>query len=571
MAIWIVTIGSSDVQLDSDNISRQKGRRENQRSDKVWNNWYEDEILDECHGIEFEPKQIYKDKTVPYRIEPRVLGMVYQYHSPQIQEQIWSYLTFPLLDTFVKWLKAETDQLDKIIVLLTDQSQIFADYPTQRKPACPYWQDTRQLQPIVARYFQTENKFPQTPCEWIYLAPQSSDQGLAEWDCVLDLVRNELDSLPFTANPNQATSQTVYVSHQASTPAISSAVQFMSLARFGKRVQFLVSNEYNLERPANVIGNSQYLRGIQVQQVKGLIQSGTPGAALHLLEFAELKGSLEASVVAELEKLVDFFNLNRSLTDKSSEFDVKAATARIIDGIALIERLFEQENYLPGIALLAAAQETFLRCAITTEIKGRSVSLSINGTQQSFPAADLIQWLRRGLQFVPDHELEQCWSVSGANKKDINKTIKRLKLETLEQLQFPVTDQRFDGKFGKDPNKIKDNEFMLKWLCHLRSDFQPWKVLHWSCIQKNEAGEYEDDIRNKLMHNLQGMKPEDVVKYLLGNQERTISVIQAYQTEVKPQFIAAIRLCGLPFTEPKLAERLQGLADGIRIQSTYDK
>ncbi|MFW5667236.1 MAG: hypothetical protein ACOC2Z_17150, partial [Coleofasciculus sp.] len=556
MAIWIVTIGSSDVQLDSDKISKKKGRRENQRSDKMWRNWYDYDILGKFHNITFELKQIDNHVTQPYRIEPRVLGTVYQYHSPQIQEEIWSYLTFPLLDTFVNRLKAETDQLDQIIVLLTDQSQIFSDYQTQHQFTCPYWQDTHPLQPILARYFQEEDKFPQTPCEWIDLAPNSNDPGLDEWDYVLDLVRKELDSLPFTANPNPATSQTVYVSHQASTPAISSAVQFMSLARFGKRVQFLVSNEYHLERPANIISNSQYLRGIQVQQAKGLIQSGTPGAALHLLELAELKGTLEASVVAELEKLVDFFNLNRSLADKSSEFDLKAATARIVDGIALIERLFEQENYLPGIALLAAAQETFLRCAIMTEIQGRSVSLSINGTQQRFPAEDLIQWLRRGLQFVSTDDLKHYWSVSGSSKEEVNKTIKKLKLETLKQLQFPIDDSRFK----RQPNQIGKNEFMLKWLCHLRSDFQPWKVLHWSCIQKNEAGEHDDDIRNQLMHNLQGMKPEDVVKYLLGNQERDISVIQAYQTEVKPQFMAAIRLCGLPFTEPKLTERLQGVA-----------
>ncbi len=144
----------------------------------------------------------------------------------------------------------------------------------------------------------------------------------------------------------------------------------------------------------------------------------------------------------------------------------------------------------------------------------------------------------------------------------MNKTIKTLKLETLKQLQFTIDDSRFK----RQPNQIGKNEFMLKWLCHLRSDFQPWKVLHWSCIQKNEAGEHDDDIRNQLMHNLQGMKPEDVVKYLLGNQERDISVIQAYQTEVKPQFMAAIRLCGLPFTEPKLTERLQGVADAMRIK-----
>lgn len=561
MAIWIVTIGSSDVQLDSDKISKEKGRSKNQYSEKMWTDWYDDDILDECHDIKFELKQTYNHVNQLYRIEPRVLGTVYQYHSPQIQEQIFSYLTFPLLDTFVERLKAETDQLDQIIVLLTDQSQIFSEDHIQHQITCPYWQDTHQLQPILARYFQAEDKFPNTPCEWINLAPKSNDPGLDEWDYVLDLVRNELDSLSFTTNPNQATSQTVYVSHQASTPAISSAVQFMSLARFGKRVQFLVSNEYDLERPAKVIGNSQYLRGIQVQQAKGLIQSGTPGAALNLLELAGLKGNLEASVVAELEKLVDFFNLNRSLTDKSSEFDIKAATARIVDGIALIERLFEQENYLPGIALLAAAQETFLRCAITTEIQGRSVSLLINGTQQRFPAEDLIQWLKRGLQFVSTDELKHFWSVSGASKE--GKTIKDLKLEILKQLQFPIDDKRFKHQ----PNQIGKNEFMLKWLCHLRSDFQPWELLHWSCIQKNEAGEHEDDIRNKLMHNLQGMKPEDVVKYLLGNQERDISVIEAYQTEVKPQFIEAIRLCGLPFTEPKLTERLQRVADAMRIKS----
>ena len=477
MAIWILTIGSSDVQLDSDKISKKKGRRENQRSDKMWRNWYDYDILGKFHNIEFELKQIENHKNPPYRIEPRVLGMVYQYHSPQVQEEIWSYLTFPLLDTFVNRLKAETDQLDQIIVLLTDQSQILSDYQTQQKSTCPYWQDTHPLQPILARYFQEEDKFPQTPCEWIYLAPNSNDPGLDEWDYVLDLVRNEL---------------------------------------------------------------------------------------LHLLELAELKGSLETSVVAELEKLVDFFNLNRSLTDKSSEFDLKAATARIVDGIALIERLLEQENYLPGIALLAAAQETFLRCAITTEIQGRSVSLSINGTQQPFPAEDLIQWLRRGLQFVSTDDLKHYWSVSGSSKEEVNKTIKPLKLETLKQLKFPIDDNRFK----RQPNQIGKNEFMLKWLCHLRSDFQPWKELHWSCIQKNEAGEHDDDIRNQLMHNLQGMKPEDVVKYLLGNQERDISVIQAYQTEVKPQFMAAIRLCGLPFTEPKLTERLQGVADAMRIKSS---
>ncbi|MEQ9237380.1 hypothetical protein [Coleofasciculus sp. E2-BRE-01] len=537
MNIWIITIGNSDVQLWTKDH---------------WTNLYRT-VRSQLGDRGFTPTEGTDDR---FLVPGRVMGTVYGQSQAQ---DYWHDLAFPLLDNFVGLVQHENIKIDQIILILTDQEVVFSR-SQRRSTQSAYWQDTCTLEPIVATYLK--DKLPQAQLKSLLLQPQSPTEGLDDWDSVLKLIQSELAQLDF---PDSAT---IYVSHQASTPAISSAVQFMSLARFGKRVQFLVSNEYNLERPANVIGNSQYLRGIQVQQVKGLIQSGTPGAALHLLEFAELKGSLEASVVAELEKLVDFFNLNRSLTDKSSEFDVQAATARIVDGIALIERLFEQKNYLPGIALLAAAQETFLRCAITTEIKGRSVSLSINGTQQSFPAADLIQWLRRGLQFVSTDDLKHYWSVSGSSKEAVNQTIKTLKLETLKQLQFPIDDNRFK----RQPNQIGKNEFMLKWLCHLRSDFQPWELLQWSCIKKNEEEEYEDDIRNKLMHNLQGVKPEDVVKYLLGNQKSPdTSVIQVYQTQIKPQFIAAIHLWGLPFTEPKLAERLQGLADGIRIQSTYDK
>jgi hypothetical protein len=73
---------------------------------------------------------------------------------------------------------------------------------------------------------------------------------------------------------------TVYVSHQAGTPAISSAVQFVSLARFGKQVKFLVSNEYNPSL-TKVIDASQYLKGIQVQRGgKGGLFGGVRGGVL---------------------------------------------------------------------------------------------------------------------------------------------------------------------------------------------------------------------------------------------------------------------------------------------------
>lgn len=266
MNIWMVTIGSSDVQLDSDTRSREKGRNEKQRSNKVWSYWYEDTKPD-CYDIAFEPKQPYKDLDESYRIEARVLGSVYQSSSPEIQDEIWQYLTFPLLDSFVEKLRHSSP--DAIAVLLTDQSKIFQDDNKRRKPKCPYWQDTCKLEPILKRYFQ--DKFPQAKYEPIFLSPTSSDKGLDDWNYVLDLVRKQLDSLKFDGEEiKNEEIKTVYVSHQAGTPAISSAVQFASLARFRNNVEFLVSNEY--DRKTETIPKSSYLRAIQIQEATALLK-----------------------------------------------------------------------------------------------------------------------------------------------------------------------------------------------------------------------------------------------------------------------------------------------------------
>lgn len=267
MNIWIVTIGSSDLQLDSDTISRTEGRSEKQRSNKVWLYWYEDTKPD-CYDIPFEPKQIYKDLDESYRIEARVLGSVYESSSQKVQDEIWQYLTFPLLDSFVEKLQHPCP--DAIAVLLTEQSEFFKDDNIRRKPKCPYWQDTFALKPILARYFQ--DKFPDIRCEWISLSP-SGDKGLANWDYVLKLVRKKLGNLKFDGREiKNEEINTVYVSHQAGTPAISSAVQFMSLARFGERVKFLVSNEYE-NKPLDPIDSSEYLKGIKLEQAKALLSN----------------------------------------------------------------------------------------------------------------------------------------------------------------------------------------------------------------------------------------------------------------------------------------------------------
>lgn len=274
MNLWIVTIGSSDIQLDSDKTNQKKGPTERQRSDKAWSYWYTDELKAQCHDIGFEPKPVFRDKDETYRIAPRILGRVYQKSSEQIQQEIWSYLTFPLLDNFTQLLTSHPGKYplpEAIAILLTDQSAFLSDYNQQRKPQSPYWQDTCELKPILQCYF--ESKFPDVSREcyaWIRLDPTSEQQRLDDWDQVLQLVQAKFtDHFPKELPKDKM----VYVSHQAGTPAISSAVQFSSLARFGDRVKFLVSNEYNPTFHEKPLDGSSYLRGIRIQEAKALLDS----------------------------------------------------------------------------------------------------------------------------------------------------------------------------------------------------------------------------------------------------------------------------------------------------------
>ena len=113
---------------------------------------------------------------------------------------------------------------------------------------------------------------------------------------------------------------------------------------------------------------------------------------------------------------------------------------------------------------------------------------------------------------------------------------------------------------------------MLAWLKKLSSKstkFTSWDLMEF-IGQYNR--EFEDDRRNQLMHNLVGAKPKEVIKYLLGNQDKYISqytddhagVIKAYEKEVKQPFLDQIKKLGLPYKESDLRKQLQEIASKLR-------
>ncbi|MEY2977458.1 MAG: hypothetical protein RLZZ435_1597, partial [Cyanobacteriota bacterium] len=144
------------------------------------------------------------------------------------------------------------------------------------------------------------------------LKAKSKSEGLDNWNSVLDLVKHEFDSI-------QSDSGEVYVSHQAGTPAISSAVQFCSLAKFGDRVRFLVSNEHTSEL-TDFVESSSYLRGIKREQAKELLKNyDYPG--VDQLVGKDLKGEDRTLLDAALNWNIAKFDSPKSESHESEPLD----------------------------------------------------------------------------------------------------------------------------------------------------------------------------------------------------------------------------------------------------------
>jgi hypothetical protein len=298
--IWVVTTGSSDVQLATDDF---------------WNDWYRGPgVKSACYDLPVEkikPKQVIPDSDEFYRVAPRLLGQVYDAQP----EHVWECLRFPLLDAFTARIRDEG--VNQIVLLLTDQDLVFkeADRDDVR---CPYWQDTGALLSVFERYFATH--FAGVELTVLPLQPQTLEQGLDDWNEVLTLVRTALGKI-------EVEPEVVYVSHQAGTPAISSAVQFVSLSRFRSDVQFLVSNEYCAGQ-TKLIGRSTYLRGIQLQEAKALLKRYDYSGIKVLLGTTGRDNVDQLLETAIFWNLAQFDNFSQKLKESSNP---KISNAKIRD------------------------------------------------------------------------------------------------------------------------------------------------------------------------------------------------------------------------------------------------
>jgi len=253
MNIWIITTGSSDVKLKY-NFDKNK-----------WNSRYRKVQREQLLNHDFNPyRSQYPDKEESFTVPARVMGVVYGY---DLDDETFKDLDFPLLNTFTQGFIGK-NQPDKIIVFLTNQENVFLEVKERKNKKSPYWQDTCTLKPILEKYI--EKNFPRLKndedIEYIEFKPDKKEQGLDNWNECLILVQEKIAALD---KVNKLAK--IYVSHQAGTPAISSAVQFASLSKFGNQVEFLLSNEYEKDNPI-YIPSSNYLKGIKLQGAKALLE-----------------------------------------------------------------------------------------------------------------------------------------------------------------------------------------------------------------------------------------------------------------------------------------------------------
>lgn len=556
---WILTTGSSDIQLNTE---------------KRWDHFYTN-AKSELSNFQVKPQEVDKPSTVEnksqkqYAVPSRVLAKVYG----KDLKQHYDKLIFPLLDGFTKKLQDDEIKINRVIIILTDQDKIFPPNSQKRSKRSPYWQDTCENQSFYEEYFKRNDWFQDTELSFLTLKPElkpeqhqkgsDDEEGLDNWNSVLGLVETLIQT-----NISVESDEIIYLSHQAGTPAISSALQFISLSKFNQQVKFLVSNEYK-PNAVDIIDSSNYLRKLQIEKAKKLIHDGLPGTALVLLE-----GLIpnESDSIKKLKEFVDIFNIKATVGNKEDEFKPKNAIERVRRALDLIDIFFKQENYLQGITLLMAAQETFLKAAIihlVSQIPDKTGNISF---------VELLTWDETGLYFksktsllnLPGFNLNQNANLDLALHLSFPKPIRDRDIDT--------NDKDFTNFFGSylyQSDRNWHNDFTLNYICHQqkrKNDFQynlmnfrlflwlqrlaketlnlenwEWKLLEWSCEYSRT---HDLDLRNQYVHNLRGGEKKDILRYLIDPNNQTNinenqNVQNVYNLNVKKPFIKALHSLGL--------------------------
>ena len=511
MTTWIITTGNSDIQLNTDNNWM--------RGERLFTEAKNNEPLCNCQGEGKDFANLKRENdTKCFPVAARVLGLVYQDH-----EHYYSDLVFPLLDVLIEKFQ-DQEFPDRVYIILTDQEELFKTSDIKNS-SCPFWQDTCTLKPLFEWYFQTKLKLKP---DFITLQPSVNNRGLDHWDQVLTLVTEELTKIQ--------QDDVFYISHQASTPAISSAVQFVSIGYFSN-VKFLIVNRYyqenKIKTSPEIIPSSSYWKQLQIQKAKKLITDGFPGSALALLKEVEYNNSEK---IKELESYIDLFNMKT--IDTGDEFEPTQAIKRVRKTLDLIEYFLKQENYLQAIILLSAAQETFLKASISLYL------------QKHIPGG-FKEWNEKGLSL-------------NLKETKIQEVIKQLQLSNQRNYKFQSPHELFP--LLKEFTKIGDDN--------------DWQLLIWSSTRDRD---HEFDRRNQLMHNLRGVKKEEVILYLTDPEELrkyledkvsycnsqrinlNQNVDEVYKTKIKRKFISALEtLC--EWTEndyTPLKHRLENLAKSL--------
>ena len=241
---------------------------------------------------EFNSLENKKDeKTNRYIPSARVMGQLYGDGGTYYEN-----IVFPLLDVFKEYFKQAENPifLNYVYLVLSDQSSIFSS-EFIKDTECPFWMDTCTLELLIRRYLTEELGLENEQIIPIIIQPEIQEgqqilKGIDHWNEML----TQVDKLLL---PEYFEDEEIYVSHQAGTPAISSAVQFVSISR-SDQIKFLVSNKQQVldkdllnendgkqwRHEAEVIPASQYWREMQIQKARKLLEKGNPAAVLTIIE-----------------------------------------------------------------------------------------------------------------------------------------------------------------------------------------------------------------------------------------------------------------------------------------------